>query len=90
MLTQDDKKQISDIVVDVIQDVVMPAFETLNNKIDKVANNLTNDINGVKTRVEQIDRKLDIITGKVFTHDSQLVIHEKRLKKVEQIASNPS
>lgn len=86
MLTQDDKKQISNIVVDVIQDVVMPAFETLNKKIDKVSNRLE----GVETRVEQIDRKLDIVTAKVFAHDSQLVIHEKRLKKVEQIASNPS
>jgi hypothetical protein len=86
MLTQDDKKQISDIVVDVIQDVVMPAFETLNKKIDKVSDRL----GGVETRVEQMDRKLDIVTEKVFTHDSQLVNHEKRLKKVEQIVSSPS
>lgn len=54
MLTKGDKNDIKDIVVDVIQEVVMPAFETVATKKDlrKVEQRLDN-------RLDVVDRKLD-------------------------------
>jgi len=77
MLTKKDENKITDIVVDVIQDVVMPAFETLNTKIDKIKTSLENRLDRVENRLDQIDRKLDVVSGKVLDHDYEI----KQLKR---------
>ena len=58
MLTKKDKGDIKDIVVDVIKEVVMPAFETVATKEDlrKVEQRLDN-------RLDVVDRKLDKVAA---------------------------
>lgn len=84
MLTQDDQKKIEEIITDVIEEGLMPAmgrsFDTLNEKVD----DLRGRVNVLETSVERMDRKLDVITAKVFTHDSELVKHDKNFKRLEK------
>jgi len=58
MLTKKDKGDIKDIVVDVIKEVVIPAFETVATKEDlrKVEQRLDN-------RLDVVDRKLDKVAA---------------------------
>jgi len=78
MLTKKDKEDIKDIVVDVIEDVVMPAFELVATKTE------LREVEGrLENRLEQIDRKLDVFSDKVVVQGSELVDHQKRLKKLE-------
>jgi septal ring factor EnvC (AmiA/AmiB activator) len=88
MLTKKDKNDIKDIVVDVLEDVIMPAFETVATKTDlkKVETRLDGvetrldgvetRLDGVETRLETVDRKLDRIVDEHLTH-------EKRIKNLE-------
>lgn len=76
MLTKKDKEEIKEIVVDVIQDVVMPAFNTVATK---------QDIKNLAERVEQIDSKLDIFTGKTTDHTKKLANYGERLQKLEHL-----
>lgn len=71
MLTKKDKDDIKEIVVDVIQKVVMPAFETVATKSDlkKVETRLD-------ARLENVEMKLDRVIDKQ-------VDHESRIKKLE-------
>lgn len=86
MLTKKDKEDIKDIVVDVIEDVVMPSFELVATKTDlkKVENRLNNRLDQVENRLEQLDRKLDLFSDKVVVQGSELADHQKRLKKLEE------
>lgn len=78
MLTKTDEDKILDIVVQAIKDVVIPALDDLATKdgLNKIDIRLTH----VENRLEQVDRKLDIMTAKVYTHDNQI-------KKLEQLAA---
>lgn len=78
MLTKQDKADIKDLVADVIEEVVMPAFEVLATKGE-----LKTEIKKVEDRLERIDHKLDIFADKVVVQRSELVDHHKRLKKLE-------
>ena len=65
MLTKQDKDEIKDIMVDVIQDVVMPAFEIVATKedLEKVEQRLDNRLNKVENRLESVEMKLDRVAA---------------------------
>lgn len=79
MLTKKDEETVTNIVVDAIKDMVMPALERLFNKIEETKS----DLGKLATRVEQMDRKLDIFSAKVVADEAKLDDHEKRLKHLE-------
>jgi septal ring factor EnvC (AmiA/AmiB activator) len=85
MLTKKDENKIKDIVVGVIEDVVLPAFETVSTKTDlvKTEHRLDNRLNKVENRLEQVDRRLDIFSDKVVVQANQIEDHQKRIKKIE-------
>jgi len=78
MLTKKDKGDIKDIVVDVIKEVVIPAFETVATKEDlrKVEQRLDN-------RLDVVDRKLDKVAANQLDDIFIIKDHEKRIKKIE-------
>ena len=82
MLTPQDKSDIKEMIADgvleVIQDVVMPAFETITNTMAT-----KDELNIVKNRVEQIDRKLDHFAAKSLEHDGKLQLHDQKIKALE-------
>lgn len=63
MLTKGDEQKVKDIIVQAIEEVIAPAMDGLADK---------EDIKRLETRIDQIDRKLDVMTGKVFEHDSKI------------------
>lgn len=85
MLTKEDKDDIKEIVVDVIQEVVMPAFETvatkaeMNGRFDGVEKRLE----AVETRLDIVDRKLDRVAANQLDDKYVLKDYEKRIKKLE-------
>lgn len=72
MLTKIDEKKITGIVIDAIQEVVIPAMDKMGDELNKKIDKLDTRLGRVETRLEQVDRKLDIMTAKVYTHDSQI------------------
>ncbi len=74
MLTKKDKGDIKDIVVDVIQEVVMPAFETVATK---------EDLKKVEQRLDVVDRKLDRVAANQLDDKYIIKDQEKRIKKLE-------
>ena len=69
------KKDVEDVVVKVIKDVVIPSLETVATK---------KDVEKLENRVDSIDRKLDLFVAKSMDHDIKLANHEKRIKRREQ------
>lgn len=86
MLTDEDVAKIKDVVFDVIQDVVMPAFEAVTTKreLNDVEQRLGQRLHSLETRMEQIDRKLDIFSDKVQVQGHTLTDHEQRITSLEQ------
>lgn len=86
MFTKDDKKEIEEITADVITEVLIPAldrsFNIVNEKLDRVETRLDRLI----LKVDDVDRKLDTTTVKVASHNSELVDHGKRIKRLEKTA----
>lgn len=72
MLTPQDKEEVKEIVIQVIKDVVMPAFDTITLSLEKIT-----------TRLDQIDRKLDLVTAKTLALDQKFNNHEQRIKLSE-------
>lgn len=76
MLSQEDLKKVKETVVDVIKEVVMPAFEHLygvmatKEDIKKLATK--KELEAVKDRVFQIDQKVDRILDKQMIHDVKI------------------
>ncbi len=95
MLTKQDKRDIGEIVSDkfmeIFKDFLMPIFETLVTKQDlsHVKKRLDEMIESVQTRVDQIDRKLDIFSGKVSEHEVKLVKHDSRIERLESRRVTP-
>ncbi len=85
MLTQQDKDDIKDIVVDVIKDVVLPAFETvaLKTDLDKVERKLDKRLGTVETRLNKVEMKLDNVVDNQIVDKQKYDDHEKRIKKLE-------
>lgn len=86
MLTKNDEEKIQDIVVQVIQEALIPAFDDLATKAD--LKKVENKLDRVENRLEQMDRKLDVVTAKVYTHDSQLADYGKKIKKLERVVAS--
>ncbi len=77
MLTNQDEHKVKKIILEAIQEVVIPAMEDLADKEDikKLDNRMSaveNRMDALENRVGQMDRKLDIMTGKVFEHDTKI------------------
>lgn len=96
MLTKQDKVAIRDIVVEVIKDVVMPAFETVALKTDMetrfggVENRLDRmetRLDSMEARLDSMDRKLDIFSAKTLDHDQKLSKHDKRIESLEALTT---
>lgn len=74
MLTAQDKKEMKDIIVEVIKDVVLPALQVLDEKMDKGFETLNEKIEAVDIKVDEIalnqkkDRQRITALEKVFTH----------------------
>ena len=68
MLTAEDKKTISEIVVDVIKDVLMPTLQLMDEKSDKIIE-----------KVESIDIKVDEIALNRKKDDKRIQRLEKSL-----------
>jgi hypothetical protein len=79
MITKQDEGKITKIVVDVIQDVMMPTLAKMHNDMAT-----KDDIHRLETRMESMDRKLDFVTAKTYTNDTELVNHDRRIKKLEK------
>lgn len=55
-----------------VEEVVLPMVEDLATK-DDIKNLATkDDVGKIRDRLDQIDRKLDVVTGKVFDHDHKI------------------
>lgn len=91
MISDEDKKDIQKLMLDAIQEVVIPAMDSMNNslskRMDKGNSMLADRIDIVETRLGQMDRKLDHVLDKVLDHDEKLKNHEKRMVKIEQLAA---
>lgn len=81
MLTKKDKTDIKEIVVDVIKDVVLPAFETIATKND--LKKVENRLGTVETRLDVVERKLDKVVDNQLEDRAKFADHEKRIKKLE-------
>jgi len=84
MLTNQDKKQIEEIVVDVIQDVLMPAFDTLATKKD-LENLVTKDDAknfATKEDLKHMEEKIDKVLDKVTEQGQRLDDHDKQFKSL--------
>lgn len=91
MLTKGDEEKVSRIVVDAIQQVVIPAMDRMEDDFGKRMDGLDQRMGGLEQRmdklagtVEHIDRKLGLATEKIPLHGHQLAGHEKRLGVLEQ------
>lgn len=78
MLTSNDEKKIKDMIIkgmtEVLHKLIIPVLDELASK---------KDLEEVKERLEQIDRKVDHFVDKVQIHETKLNEHDKRLKKLE-------
>ncbi len=76
MLTDDDKKYITKTLSDTMHDLVIPAMDDMEGRINKRFDKL-------EGRVDSIERKLDVMTGQWYDHDTKIKNHELRIKKLE-------
>lgn len=74
MLTKKDKGDIKEIVVDVIQKVIMPAFETVATK---------SDLKKVETRLDKVENRLENVEMKLDRVVDTQIVYETRMKKLE-------
>lgn len=84
MLTPQDREDIKDIVVDVIQDTIMPAFEVLATKTE-----LQSGLQKVETRLQKVETRLDGVETRLDGIETRLDGVETRLdtldRKVDRI-----
>lgn len=89
MLTPQDREDIKDIVVDVIQDTIMPAFEVLATKSElrDGLKGVTVRLDRVEDRLDNLDRKFDRLAADQLDIKYEQNQQEKRLEAVEQVPS---
>lgn len=94
MLTKNDKKWITDTVRDgvtagvreVLDDVVVPGFVMVTNRLDRIESkidSLEEKVDILDTKIDSVDRKLMRITDH---HADLLDNHGKRIIKLEALA----
>lgn len=78
MLTDKDKKDIKGMIIEgvteALHEVIIPVMDELASK---------KDLEDVKERLAQLDRKVDHFTTKIQVQETKLAEHDKRLKKLE-------
>lgn len=73
------KQEVKDMMGDVINEVVVPALETLATKED--VRQLIERMDKMDARSDRIERKLDIFSAQVSQHDVEINNIEKQLKQ---------
>ena len=97
MLTKDDKKDITNIVVDVINDLLVPSFELVYKKFEeidekmvtkadlaRVETRLDNRLDNMEGRLDTMEGKLDRVIDNQLADRGKLADYERRLKKLER------
>lgn len=82
-----DKEEIKELMVDTIQELVMPAFKHVHESIEELRQDvrgLKKDVKELQDNDERIERKLD---NTILAHVDKLSNHEKRITKLEQHAA---
>jgi peptidoglycan hydrolase CwlO-like protein len=86
VLTQTDKKEIGDMiftnVVDALEQVVIPKFTSLENRMDKVEGGLSNvegRLSNVEDRLSGVERQIEILDDDMTTVKMRLTSMEKKI-----------
>jgi len=77
------QKEINDVMVQVLEQVVFPRFDQLDEKIDSVRSELKAEIREVNEKVEVLDEKVDYTNRRLDVLVDEFKDHDKRITKLE-------
>ncbi len=88
------QKEINDVMVQVLEQVIFPRFDLLDEKIDGVRTELKKEIRGVETglegkiqgvinRIEVLDEKVDYTNRRLDVSVDEFKDHDERITKLE-------
>lgn len=81
-MNKKDKDEFTMIVTDALNDVMIPALESLETRLtDKLASK--EDVEDVKMKVDSLDRKFDAQQDRLDRHGKQVEVHEERIQTLE-------
>ncbi len=77
------QKEINDVMVQVLEQVIFPRFDQLDEKIDGVRTELKAEIREVNEKVEVLDEKVDYTNRRLDVLVDEFKDHDKRITKLE-------
>ena len=81
-MNKKDKNEFTMIVTDALNDVMIPALESLETRLtDKLASK--EDVEDVKMKVDSLDRKFDAQQNRLDRQGKQIEDHEERIQVFE-------
>ena len=81
-MNKKDKNEFTMIVTDVLNDVMIPALESLETRLtDKLASK--EDMEDIKMKVDSLDRKFDAQQNRLDRHGKQLEDYGERIQVLE-------
>lgn len=91
MLTKQDKRDVENIVINVIQDAIIPSLDVLATKSDlkKGLQGVENRLDVVENRLDVVERKLDRVIDNQLENQGKLKNYDERIQKMEDAAASP-
>ncbi|PIP57420.1 hypothetical protein COX03_03195 [Candidatus Woesebacteria bacterium CG22_combo_CG10-13_8_21_14_all_39_10] len=81
-MNKKDKNEFTMIVTDALNDVMIPALESLETRLtDKLASK--EDMEDIKMKVDSLDRKFDAQQNRLDRHGKQLEDYGERIQVLE-------
>lgn len=79
------EKAVRKVVVEALQEVVLPEFEKMNKRIDSLEGHVIKRDDDVFTKMDAVFKELVGIRQEVSGHQQQLDDHSERFEKIEAI-----